>query len=114
MQIAIIFMAHLFGDFILQNDWMANNKKKSSLACLAHVAAYLLPFLLCPLSWWQLILIGAQHFIQDRTMIIPWFLKITGKQQLTHPPMAPWSLIVTDNIIHLGWIMLVIQLGLHP
>lgn len=111
MQIVHILMAHLFGDFILQSDWMAVNKKKSSFVCLAHVVTYLLPFLFCAFTWWQLILIGAQHFIQDRTKLIAWFLRVTGKQQFALPPLAPWSLIVTDNIFHIGWIVFVFQVG---
>ncbi len=39
-------VAHLVGDFILQNEWMASNKKHRSFACLVHVLVYLLPFLL--------------------------------------------------------------------
>ena len=75
-------IAHLIGDFIIQNDWMAVNKKKSSFACLVHVMTYLIPFLLCSLSWVQILVIGAQHFIQDRTDIIKWFLNNTGKSRL--------------------------------
>lgn len=112
MPLVLIFMAHLFGDFIIQNDWMAKGKKVSSAICLLHVATYLLPFLVCcSLIWWQLLLIGAQHFIQDRTMVIDWFLNSTGKGEFAKPPMAPWSSILTDNIFHLAWIVFIIELG---
>jgi hypothetical protein len=29
-------IGHLVGDFLLQNDWMAANKKKNSWVCLLH------------------------------------------------------------------------------
>lgn len=38
-------VAHLIGDYILQSDWMANEKTKKNLAALAHGFFYALPFL---------------------------------------------------------------------
>jgi len=60
------FVAHMVGDFILQNDWMALNKKRNSFACAVHAVVYLMPFLFSHLQWWQLVLIGLQHSAQDR------------------------------------------------
>jgi hypothetical protein len=34
-------LAHFIGDYLLQNDWMAQNKKKSNLACTIHVGLYI-------------------------------------------------------------------------
>jgi len=42
-------LAHLFGDFILQSDWMAQNKTKRSWPCLVHALLYSLCFV--PLCW---------------------------------------------------------------
>lgn len=102
--------AHLIGDFILQNDWMALNKKKSSLHCSIHIGCYMVPFLLCGLMWWQLVLIAVQHFIQDRTNFVVWLMKIKGSDKFAEPPMAPWSIVVTDNILHICWMALVVWL----
>ncbi len=104
------YLAHLIGDYLLQNDWMASGKKSSSWICLAHVATYLLPFLFCGLAWWQLVFIAAQHFAQDRTMFIGWFMRVKGSGQFAQPPMAPWSIIVADNIVHVLFIALVVYL----
>jgi hypothetical protein len=41
-------VAHAVGDYILQSDWMANEKTKRSLAALLHVMTYALPFLFFP------------------------------------------------------------------
>ena len=112
MQILFILVAHLFGDFVLQNDWMAKNKKKSSFVCMVHVAFYSLPFLFCGLLWWQIVLIALQHFAQDRSKFILWFLNATGKRDFAKPPMAPWSIIVVDNTFHLGWITLVLAMAI--
>jgi len=37
---------HLFGDYVTQSDWMAQNKARNSFAAFCHALAYSLPFLL--------------------------------------------------------------------
>jgi len=100
-------LAHLIGDYLIQTDWMALNKKKSSFVCFVHVITYLIPFLFCGFTWWQLLLIGTEHFIQDRTNIVLWFMKVKGSKLFATGPMAPWSIVVTDNILHILWIAFV-------
>jgi hypothetical protein len=102
--------AHLIGDYLLQNDWMALNKKNKSFNCLMHVLTYCLPFLLCALAPWQIVLIGIQHFIQDRTNLVVWLMKIKGSGQFASGPCSPWSIIITDNILHVLWIAFVVWL----
>jgi hypothetical protein len=99
--------AHLIGDYLIQNDWMASGKKRSSWICAVHVATYLLPFLLTPLPWWAIGVIGVEHFFQDRTNIVVWFMRVTGHTEFSKPPCGPWSIILTDNIFHIlfmAWI----------
>lgn len=118
------FIAHLVGDYILQNDWMANNKKGalfpphvdlamepkasgtrwlvSLFPCLVHVTLYTLAvwaFTLWP--WWALVIVFVTHFIQDRTNIIAWSMRVKGQEKFMQPPMGPWSIIVVDNVWHL-------------
>ena len=104
-------IAHLIGDYLLQNDWMAKGKRVSSSICTVHVFAYMTPFFFIGLSWWQLSLIAVQHWVQDRTHIIVLTLRVTGKGDLIKTPMAPWSIIVIDNIWHIVWIYCVIQMS---
>lgn len=59
-------LAHAVGDYILQSDWMANEKTKKSVAALAHVLTYGLPFLFLRPSWPALALIIGTHFVIDR------------------------------------------------
>jgi len=99
--------AHLIGDYLLQNDWMAQHKKTSSFHCAIHVLCYMLPFLLCGLSWWQLILIALQHYVVDRTNFVMWLMDFKGSHIFATNVCSPWSLIVTDNILHILWIALV-------
>jgi hypothetical protein len=62
-------VAHLVGDFMLQNDWMARNKYHSSLACGVHVVVYTLPFLFITQNPWTLLVIAGTHFAIDRWRI---------------------------------------------
>jgi hypothetical protein len=96
--------AHLIGDFLIQTDWMAKGKKESTFICLVHVVIYMVPFLFCGFAWWQLGLIALQHFFQDRTNFVVWFMEVKGSAKFTQPPMAPWSIVLTDNILHILFI----------
>jgi hypothetical protein len=104
-------LAHLIGDYILQNDWMALGKKRSNSICLVHVLTYLIPFLFTGLVWWGIVLIGIEHFIQDRTNIILWFMRMKGSAKFAEPPIAPWSIILTDNIIHILFIAFIFSVS---
>lgn len=99
--------AHLIGDYIIQNDYMAQNKKKSDWHCSVHVITYMIPFLLCGFTWWQLLLIAIQHYIIDRTKFVEWFMDIKGSHIFATNACSPWSIIVTDNILHILWIAFV-------
>jgi len=101
--------AHLIGDYLIQTDWMAEGKKHSSLICTIHVLTYLIPFLFCINYGWQWFAIGIEHFIQDRTSIVVWLMKKKGSARFAEPPMAPWSIILTDNILHVLFIAFVMS-----
>lgn len=93
--------AHLIGDYILQNDWMASNKKKNDFACFIHVITYMAPFLFTDLNLIQLIMIAVQHYIQDRTYLVSWFCRVTKKFQSDLNRF--WGHVIVDNIIHILW-----------
>ncbi len=102
------FVAHLIGDFILQNEWMAVNKKNRSFACMVHTLVYLVPFLLSYLQWWQILLIGIQHFIQDRTEFIFWWGRVWKRTDLKRWNGLP---LFVDQAFHVVWIEIVILAG---
>lgn len=93
--------AHLIGDYLFQNDWMAGSKKKNSWICLVHIITYMIPFLLTDLNWLQLLLIAAQHYIQDRTHFVAWFCRMTNKFQMDFNKF--WGHVIVDNVIHILW-----------
>lgn len=59
-------LLHLWGDYILQSDWMAQNKTKNSLAALIHAASYSAGFLLLRPSLSAALVIFGTHFFIDR------------------------------------------------
>lgn len=106
--LASAIVGHLVGDYILQNDWMAANKKKISLVCVLHAAIWTVCVCLFagwPLqgTWWVGTLIFLPHFIQDRFSFIAGWMRLSFVQpKFSQPPMAPWSFIVVDNVWHIA------------
>lgn len=96
-------IGHLTGDYILQNDWMALNKKKSFVPCAVH--CFVWTVCVCLFTGWvhpmaAVILFGT-HFIQDRTTIIRKWMALIGQEQFATGVCAPWSIIVVDNVWHI-------------
>ena len=101
--------AHLIGDYILQNDWMALHKKKSSFRCAVHIVFYMIPFLWCDISWIGMILIAIQHYAIDRSNFVGWFMKVKGQNEFATGICFPWSQIVMDNILHILWVAFIVE-----
>lgn len=111
-------IAHVVGDYVLQSDWMANEKTKRSVAAAVHALTYALPFLLLTRSPLALLIIVATHFVIDRwrlarfvvwlknqlapsTWRYPWKeCEGTGYHSSRPPWMAVWLLIAADNAMH--------------
>ena len=108
---------HLFGDYLTQSDWMAQNKTKATWPAFCHALVYALPFLLLthsPLAWG---VIFGTHFFIDRFRLAryvvfaknflgwPWTkwddCKVTGYPSERPAWLAVWLLIIADNTIHL-------------
>lgn len=123
----IQLILHGIGDYFLQTDWQALNKKnKGKLglwACLKHCIIYSLLFV--PIaSWKALLIIFSTHFIIDRTNIIAYAIAIkNGTYKEPRPgqniyllqydisnfgysPERPfaitiWLYIICDNLTHI-------------
>lgn len=109
-------IAHAVGDYVLQSDWMANEKARSSVAAGAHVATYMLPFLALRPSARALAIIAGTHFLIDRFRLARyvcwaknWIAPPGQDHEMTatgYPADRPawlstWLLIITDNILHI-------------
>lgn len=73
-----LLAAHFVGDFLLQSDWMATNKSKSTLALGIHCLVYSLCFLPWGLefAFWTLILHVNVDAITSRITSKLWFLEM--------------------------------------
>ena len=88
MVTADALVAHLVGDYILQSDYMATEKTKKSVAALAHVFMYTLPFLALTQSWKALLFIAGTHFIIDRWRLaryVCWLKNFLAPRWLSGP-----------------------------
>lgn len=118
-------VAHAVGDYILQSDWMADNKTKQHLAAAVHAVTYTLPFLFITQHLMALAIICCTHFLIDRYRLarfIVWFkngpleladaaftnghgwrwktITATGYPDSKPAFLAVWLLIIADNILH--------------
>lgn len=97
-----MIIGHMIGDYLLQNDWMALNKKRSSLHCAVHCLLWTLSVMACAgsvstfLAGW----LFATHFAIDRTTFVTWYMGAVGQSGF-RDKMAPWSSIAVDNTFHL-------------
>lgn len=94
-------VGHLVGDYLLQNDWMAQGKKRAHWPCLVHVAAYTLAVMLFT-QWplWIAAVVFVPHYLIDRWGFVPWYMRAIGQTSFMEPPMSPWSRIAVDNTLH--------------
>lgn len=95
---------HAVGDYLIQNDWMAQNKKQKTwigeLACQIHCITYSLPFFLIT-NWLGVLIIYITHYAIDRSNFVMWYMKVTRKTDFAKPPLGPWSIFAVDNTFHL-------------
>ena len=111
-----ILLAHLVGDYLLQNHWMATEKTKKWLPAVLHGITYTLPFLFITQSPTALVVIAGTHIVIDRYRLAKHV--IWAKNQLAPKAFRPehtatgfpaatpdWLavplLFVIDNVIHL-------------
>lgn len=98
-------IAHLLGDYCLQNQWMADNKTKRHAVALAHVLLYTSVFvILCTTSWKALAVIGGTHFFIDRYRLAKYWVDLYGIGVGPNVPpfLSVWLLIIVDNTFHLS------------
>ena len=104
----IQLIAHLFGDFVFQTDWMAENKGKFNrigwLSCIIHCMVYTLPFLLITLDWSKILLIFLSHFIVDKFRLAfhyCGFANVGARFDFTNW-LKIYLIFMVDMAVHLG------------
>lgn len=121
---------HLLGDYVLQSDWMATEKRRNAWAAMAHATVYALPFLLLRPSLAAFYWIWLTHFLIDRfglARYVVWAKNHLAPRRQSwefihhnrrtpawedcratgYPPdrpawLAVWLLIAADNTLHLA------------
>jgi hypothetical protein len=110
-------VAHAVGDYVVQSDWMANEKTSRTWPALAHAVSYALPFLFLTRSVAALAVIAGTHFVIDRWRLArfvvwakehlapsnawpPWPPTTTGYPEEKPPWLAVWLMIIADNVMH--------------
>jgi hypothetical protein len=114
-----LIVAHLFGDYVIQSDWMALEKTKRWWPAVVHAVTYGLPFLLVTRSPWALLVIVGTHAVIDRYRLarhVIWAKNLLAPKTYRHPwaecaatgyhrsrPdwLAVWLMIIADNALHL-------------
>lgn len=106
--LSLAFLGHLVGDYLLQNDWMAQRKKNQILACVLHSVIWAGSIIFFTgWGWLPLVLLFTVHCLQDRTNFIRHWMHFVGQDKFATGALAPWSVILIDNIFHLLQIWLV-------
>lgn len=110
---------HAVGDYLIQSDWMAQNKTKHSIAAAVHAVTYSVPFLLLDPSYLAFLTIAVTHGIIDRYRLARYVVfaknvifspaskrpqwsrcSNTGYDCDSPPWLSVWLLIIADNVIH--------------
>jgi len=105
----LAIIGHLVGDYLLQNDWMAAEKKRDWFVAFIHATIWAMAVLLFS-GWGSFhgthgLIVAAcliiPHAIQDHSNLVRWWMRLIGQRVFSEPPMAPWSIIVVDNVWHI-------------
>lgn len=116
---ALVLLAHLLGDYVVQSHWMAVEKTRRWLPAVTHGVTYTACYLLVTRSLPALLVIGLTHVVIDRYRLArhvvwlknhlaprsawrPWAeCSATGYPPDTPVWLSVWLMIAADNVIHL-------------
>lgn len=97
-------VAHAIGDYLVQSNWMANEKTKRSVAAFVHVVTYAacfwlyakLPGVTFSPSWQALTWIAGTHFLIDRWRLARYIIWLKNM-------IAPWRLVNSTYFLYTNW-----------
>ena len=109
---------HLFGDYILQTDRMANEKVRSTRMALLHAFVYSVPFyIFIDMSIIAFLTIFLTHAVIDRYRVVRYIIFArnrlhdkslrwedcsgTGYHKDKPAWLTVWLMIIADNTLHL-------------
>ncbi len=111
-------ICHCFGDFLLQTEYEAINKKdgrRLNRALMTHCLKYtacFVPVVLCyRLHWWWLATIFVGHTVIDCSGFVRWWRRRVCRNSPASIQETPWLTIVHDQIWHLSMLAAVAVLA---
>lgn len=97
-----ILLAHLVGDYILQNNSMAQRKTSSWGWAFVHGVWYTFAYLVLNMiliangypgfHWWALVIIGGTHIVIDRLRLVKYLIWAVNNVPFVTPPEDRYSL----------------------
>lgn len=114
-----ILLAHWAGDYVLQTDWMAQEKTSRWGPAIVHGICYTLPYALITHSPWALLIIGGTHILIDRFRLAK---HITWVKNQIAPSTYRYSWAEARNNAGFSkdkpvwmstWLMIIVDNGLH-
>jgi hypothetical protein len=111
-----LLISHLFGDFVVQTDNMANRKLGEWRWMLAHIGVYMVSVtvilvryaLVHGLPGWLVLLallfIAGTHVILDRRRFVERWMRLVRVS-----PRHPWLPVIVDQVFHLVTLAIVAQ-----
>ena len=105
-----LLIAHLVGDYLFQNRWMALNKHKNAWVCALHSAIYALSVVfICGWFDWRGVILALTHYCIDYLCV-----GARWRQFYSHDTETPW-IILSDNTMHLLilWVLSLIEEANH-
>jgi len=115
----IALLGHFVGDYLLQSDWMAQEKTSRWFPAICHGITYGLPFLLVTQWWLPLLIIVGTHIVIDRYRLakyVVWAKNFLAPRRYWYPLeqckttgypddrpawLTVWLMIIADNTIHI-------------
>jgi hypothetical protein len=105
------FVAHIFADWFLQNEWMALNKTS-----LKHLAAYVhsgihLGAAALVFPWWVALGLALSHLLIDTRVPLQWWRRVYRQTQ-EGPIMIPFGLW-QDQAAHIVCLAIAVALAVR-
>ena len=103
-----LVISHLLGDWLLQTEWQAQNKRTNVLALLTHIIIYHAVILAVLLLAFRLpliptlatvVVLGVLHAVLDRQAAVLWIMK-TMRLVVTREPER-WLFVAIDQSLHI-------------
>ena len=102
----VLYIGHKIGDYLLQTDYQAVNKKDNWIALISHCFIYTLAVSIMAyvfvgfFNWTAIFILFISHIIIDRKVFLNWWAKNIKRIRDTEEPAVQPGLIELDQAFH--------------